>query len=412
MGLSTRIGYLHSLGVGVVRLNSIFPSKSKHYPDYFQNVSTLAEIDEVLGNKKDLKFVADSLHARNMSLVLDLPIYPLIRELNEPQDIENNQTMAVLSSDNYSDNDEVILKALQLWIGLGVDGFYIKGLENYYDDPYLLENVKLWKKTIGANRILIVSKTLFDRVETETANELIRLVDLVDVYINFSQGSHKVAAEINSTIHGILAPGDGPFIHWSLSGVSQRRTNELSPNTTLAATLMELMLPGSPSIFYGDEVALQTAHDPLGDHSDVKHLHHLSTMVWNTTHQFTSVKNLPWLPRGAAVSFENLDVVASMISLRETSPSIYQNIIKKPSKTEQNTSVKDSPQDVLVLERWYPRRRSFVSITNFGNRKLSLDLSSMFYSGEIAIGKLKGERVLFSDFEIGPTETVIVRLDK
>ncbi|KAG4072321.1 hypothetical protein HA402_004253 [Bradysia odoriphaga] len=409
MGLSARIGYLHSLGVGVVRLNSIFPSK--HYPDHFQNVTTLMDIDEVLGGKKELKVVADSLHARNMSLVLDLPIYPLIRELSEPQD-ENNQTVAVFSTDDDSVDEDVILKALKLWIGLGVDGFYIKGLENYFDDPYLIENVGLWKKTIGSNRILIVSKTLFDRVDPKTANELSRSVDLVDVYLDISQGSQKVAAEIKSTIQGVLEPGDGPYIQWSLSGVSQRRTSELSPNTTLAATLMELMLPGSPSIFYGDEVALQSAHDPLGDHSDTKHLHHLSTMEWNTTHQFTGRKTLPWLPRGAAVSFENIDDVADMISLRESSPSIYQNVIRKTSKPERNTSVKFTPHDVLILERWYPRRRSFVSITNFSNRKLSLDLSSMFYSGEIAIGKLKGERVLFSDFEIGPNETIIVRLDK
>ncbi len=417
MGLSSRIGYLHSLGVGVVRLNSIFPAK--HYPDHFQNVTTLMDIDEVLGGKRELKIVVDSLHAKNMSLVLDLPIYPLIRELSESQSSRfnesNNQAFKIQSPTNDDvddDDDDMISKAIKLWTGLGVDGFYIKGLENYYDDNNLIENVELWKKLVGVNRVLMVSKTLFDRVKPDVAKELIRWIDLVDVYLDISQGNQKVAEAIKNTIEGILVPGDGPYIQWSLSGVSERRTSGMSPNTTLASTLMELMLPGSPSIFYGDEIALQESHDPLGDHTDTKHLHHLSTMEWNSTHQFTNRNTLPWLPRGAAVSFDHIDFVADMISLRESSPSIYQNVIRKTANPERNTSVKFSRNDLLILERWYPRRRSFVAITNFSSRKLKLDLSSMFYSGEIVIGKLKGQRVVFTEFEIGPIETIIIRLDK
>lgn len=373
------------------------------------------DIDDVLGGKKELKTVIDSLHAKNMSLLLDLPIYPLIRELNEPRNLvfnsTDNHTLSLHSTEE--DDEDMITKAIKLWIGLGVDGFYIKGLENYYDDPFLTENVELWKKTVGTNRILMVSKTLFDRVEPKIANELIQWIDLVDVYLDISQGSQKVAEEIKNVIEGVLEPGDGPYIQWSLGGVTERRiTSGMSPNTTLAGTLMQLMLPGSPSIFYGDEIALQESYDPLGDHGDNKHLHHLSAMEFNTTHQFTSRNTLPWLPRGAAVSFDHMNYIADMISLRESSPSIYQNVIRKTSKPEKNTSVKFSRNDLLILERWYPRRRSFISITNFSNRKLSLDLSAMFYSGEIVIGKLKGQRVLFTEFEIGPVETVIIRLDK
>lgn len=374
------------------------------------------DIDEVLGGKKELKIVIDSLHMKNMSLVLDLPIYPLIRELNEPRNLIFNNTYNHTFGSSQSTeevDDDMITNAIKLWISLGVDGFYIKGLENYYDDPYLTENVQLWKKTIGTNRILMVSKTLFDRVDPNIVNDLTRWIDLVDVYLDISQGSQKVAEDIKNIIDGVLEPGDGPYIQWSLSSVSERRvTSGMSPNATLAGSLMQLMLPGSPSMFYGDEIALQESHDPLGDHTDTKHLHHLSAMEWNTSHQFTNRNTLPWLPRGAAVSFDHINYITDMISLRESSPSIYQNVIRKTAKPEKNTSVKFSRNDLLILERWYPRRRSFVAITNFSNRKLSLDLSAMFYSGEIVIGKLKGERVLFNEFQIGPIETVIIRLDK
>lgn len=414
VGLSTRVGYLHSLGVGVVRLNSIFPAK--HYPDHFDNVTSLTDIDDVLGSKKELKIVIDSLHAKNMSLVLDLPIFPIVTQLTESRSLMSNGSSdedSFSSAQNtHNDDDNLVLNAIKLWTGLGVDGFYVQGLENYHDDPYLLENVELWKKTIGADRVLMVNKSLLDRVNATLASKLIEWIDLVDVYLNISEGTLKLSDELKSLIKGgILEPGHGPYIQWSLGGITKHRTSAILPNATLPATLMQLMLPGSPSIFYGDEVSLGSVHDPYNDHFDKNHLHHLSTMQWNSSYQFTSHNTLPWLPRGA-VSFGNIDLIAEMIALRDESPSIYQNVVNKTTKSERNTSVKFAEGDLLILERWYPRRRSFVSVTNLKNQKLSVDISSLFYGGEIVIGERKGEKILFSEFEIGGMETIVIRLDK
>lgn len=416
IGLTSRLDYVKGLGVTAVRLNSIFPSKN--YPDHFQNVTTLLEIDEVLGGTKDLRIVAESLHARNMSLVLDLPLYPLVKELHQmgwDQMDETNNSAADFPKGlkvSAQREDDIVSKAIELWVSHGVDGFYIKGLENYFDDPYLLENIAQWKKILGRDRVFIISQKLLDRVDEKIAKEILNSVDLVDVYLDITQGAQSIAEQIKKTVEGLLTPGPGPYIQWSLGGVSERRISTgLTPNATLAATLMELMLPGSPSIFYGDEIALQESHDPLGDHADTKHLHHLSAMAWNTG-QFTSRESLPWIPRGAAASFGHVDYVSEMVALREASPSLYKNSIKKLDKIDRNTSVKNSRNDILIVERWYPRRRSFVSISNFGEKKVSLDLSSLFYGGVVMVGKYKNERILFSQFEIGPIETIIIRLDK
>lgn len=418
LGLTTRLSYLKTLGVSAVRLNSIFPSKN--YPDHFQNVTTLMEIDDVLGGTKELGIVAESLHARNMSLVLDLPIYPLLKQLNATDDWESDINSTEYSSDSrtirsvtHLDTQNTVADAIKLWLSYGVDGFYIKGLENFHDDPYLIENLKLWKKLVGTSKVLIISQNLLNKVDEKLSNDIIKYVDLVDVYLDITQGSQHIAAQIKTTLNGVLAPGDGPYIQWSLGGVSERRiASGLTPDASLAATLMELILPGSPNIFYGDEISLQESHDPFGDHVDTKHLHHLSAMAWNTVPQFTNRESLPWIPRGAAVSFNNINYVTDMIALRETSPSIYQNGVRKNERKEPNTSIKYSRNDILILERWYPRRNTFVSISNFGERKVSLDLSSLFYGGQVMAGKTKGQRVLFSEFEIGPIETIIVRLDK
>lgn len=422
------MGYLQALGIGAVRLNSIFPSKN--YPDHFQNVTTLMEVDDVLGGTKELRILADLLHARNMSLVLDLPIYPLLKQLNErvSDDIDDQTNtsssittsktsdelnLSALTKINNEPAEDIVSDAIRLWLSHGVDGFYIKGLENFADDPYLVENLRLWKSFLDNDQILIVTSQLIDKVDVNVATDILHIIDLVDVYVDVTKGAQNVARQIKTVIEGPLKPGNGPYIQWSLGGVSERRiSNEFTTNISLAATLMELMLPGSPSIFYGDEIALQESHDPLGEHADTKHLHHLSAMAWNTVPQFTSRDALPWIPKGAAAEFHHMDYISDLIELREKSPSIYQNFIRKLDRNDPNTSVKYSRNDILILERSYPRRNTFVAISNFSQKKVALDLSAMFYSGEIMIGLAKGERVLFSEFEIGPIETIIVRLDK
>lgn len=188
--------------------------------------------------------------------------------------------------------------------------------------------------------------------------------------------------------------------------------------------MMALMLPGTPSILYGDEIGLRDAHDPHGDHADTRRLHHLAPMAWSSEPQFTGRQSLPWLPAGAgAAQFGHADIVAGLIELRRNSPTLYMNAIGKGRTAPEtaasnagdkqiNTSVRNSRTDVLVVERWYPRRQSFVSITNVGAKGVRMDLSSLFYGGVVMAGAERGERVLFKDFEIGGDQTVVVKLDK
>jgi glycosidase len=67
------INYLRGLGVGAVRLNSIFASL--HYPEDYYNAESLTEVDHKLGNIEDVRTLAKKLHANNISLILDLPVH-------------------------------------------------------------------------------------------------------------------------------------------------------------------------------------------------------------------------------------------------------------------------------------------------------------------------------------------------
>uniref|UniRef100_A0A182K387 Glycosyl hydrolase family 13 catalytic domain-containing protein n=1 Tax=Anopheles christyi TaxID=43041 RepID=A0A182K387_9DIPT len=427
-GLIGRAEYFKTLGIGSVRLNSIFPSK--HYPDHFQEVTSLLDVDEVLGKVEDVQKLAATLHERNISLVLDLPIHPFLEHLSPPTiDLDRlpNRTDGDMITSEFlrlsrsitakPDSGTVVSDVLRFWLArTGVDGFYVKGLEHFADDPLLVENVKEWKYLLGPDRILMVGQKFVQQLPERIVHDVLTQVDLVDVYLDVSNGTDGIASTVQDAIQGRLLRGvDHPWVHWSLGSVTERRlASGLSPNATLAATLMELTLPGTPSIFYGDEISLEEANDPKGEHVDTQHLHHLAAMVWdNAQNQFTSRGSLPWLPRSASASLHHLDYVIEAIALRKRSPSIYQKAVVKEEQTLPNTDVKSNQNEILIIQRWYPRRNSFATIANLGPKRVSLDLTAMFYSGEIVAGSsLKHERVYFDRFEINPLETIVVKLHK
>lgn len=416
-GLAHRVDYLTKLGVVGVRLNSIFPSQNQQ--GHFHNVTTLLGIDDVLGSAEDLKTLVRTFHTNNLSLLLDLPIYPYTTKLEPVVPIFEQSTKHPMIVDEgalrvarASNEKNVVVQALLLWSKLGIDGFYIKGLENLHDDPLLVENIRAWKSIIGNDRILMVNHQLLENVDQKTAEDIVRHVDLVDIFIDVTNGTKQIAQQINRNLNGALKPGNGAFIQWSIGGVSEHETHksyELTTNGTLAATLMSLMLPGSPNVYHGDgnnEDSSRRQH--FSEPIDSKHMEHLPGTAWNT---------IPEYPLGLNHSIrmnpDDFITIARMIELRDISPSIYKNIVKKKDKYESNTSAMYHENgNILILMRWYPRRNTFASISNFGNTKISLDLTNYFYSGHLMIGGKPHEKIYFNDFEIGPSQTIVVKLDK
>lgn len=418
-GLANRVDYLTKLGVIGVRLNSIFPSQKQS--DHSQNITTLLAIDDVLGNAKDLSDLVQTFHNNNLSLILDLPIYPHITQLEPVANLIEENTKSPLHMDEStlriaraSDEKNSVVQALLLWIKCGIDGFYIKGLEHMHQDPLLLNNIFMWKTILGPNRILMVSNELLEKVEKPLAEQIVKHVDLVDIVIDVTNGSKQIANQINQNLNGLLKPGNGAFCQWSLGGVSEHhKTYGLTSNATIAATLMSLMLPGSPNVYYGDETSSQMSRNEFSEPSNSKHkvLHHLPSMAWNTVPQLGDQS--PHHSNHTQIALDSFDIISRMIMLRDISPSIYKSTIQKKGKTESNTSAMYHENgNILILMRWYPRRNTFVSISNFGEKSVTLDLTKYFYSGQIMVGGERHQRVFFKEFEIGPISTIVIKLDK
>jgi hypothetical protein len=416
-GIALKTDYIHSLGVGAVRLNSIF--KTHNYPDDYKNVSTLVDVAPQLGNIDDLqKLIKDYLEPKNISLILDLPIFPVVKQLthHHKHDLSNNTNseplVEFLKTDPVRD---LVEEALIYWTSNGVNGFYLKGLEYFVDDPNLGHSLRRWKKIVGPDRPFIVSESVINMAPKEVINILLNNVDLVDVRLEVEKGLSAVTKQIDSIQNGTLFSRRGlPWVHWSLGDESSpTRLANILPygNATLGATLLQLMLPGTPSIFYGNEIGLQQISDPEGDRKDQQHLHHFTFMAWEDKKQNV----LPWIHGEKTHSeFDQARSVSEMVDLRRKSPAIFYNSIFKKGDNKANAEVVYSRDELLVVQRWYPRRKSYVVVNNLGNSTITKDLSTLLYTGIVVIGprtNSKSESISFKNITLWPGESVVIELD-
>lgn len=326
-GITMRLDYLMDLGVKAVRLNSIF--SSKNYPESYSSVTSLTDIDENLGTQEDFDALLTNLHRRNMSLILDLPLYPFVKnnaggmlrrlrteesetgfrvDRDSPNSPKNPSTAelpealptiasaltvprsasihdiasarnssshirqeAYLSSNHVNPevDEHVVTRAIKFWAKKGVDGFYLKGLRHYVNDANFVQLLNDWRIVSESYRVLICDwETLDATPEGMAKDTLLEILDLVDVKLRLSNGTRDVKAQIDAVTNGILfaEPYSGhPWVHWSIGGVNTRRVSSMLEvkNASAAVTLLGMMLPGTPSIFYGDEVSRRKRLDSI-----------------------------------------------------------------------------------------------------------------------------------------------------
>lgn len=379
-------------------------------------------VTKELGTIEDVAYLVAELNSKNISLILDLPLYPFYSKLQPAsENFTKGDSDVVHAGDEYVRiersiiDDNKITNVIKFWLRLGVSGFYLKGLEYFTEDQYLMENIREWKAVMGRDNILIVNESLFEKINDDLADEILECVDLVDVFLDISNGTQSIEHQVIKTLNGKLKPREnGPWIHWSLNGIEKRRmATTFGQNSSLAAVVMSLMLPGNPSIFYGDELSLGSAHDPSNEHAETKHLHHLPTMPFtDQSVKLTASQILPWLPKSITFSYDHLQYIMDACALRMKSPALFMNSINKDENIHGNTHIRANKDDLLIVERTYPRRHTFISITNLGTENLSLDISAFYYSGQLVLGPARGTKVFFNNFKIASMETIIVKLDK
>ncbi|RZF38397.1 hypothetical protein LSTR_LSTR006523 [Laodelphax striatellus] len=279
---------------------------------------------------------------------------------------------------------------------------------------------------IDAEKIMICSLKVVAAVENDGPLDVnVRLAtvltrfSLIDVYV---EKADAVGDLVRYVQKGVVRSDPGfPWAMWTTGDVDLPRlaSRLYLKNETLAVLAVQMMLPGTPSLFYGDEIGLDNIDDHDGERSDLSHAHSLAPMKWQSQNeakqQFAKPLVLGWMPEAQTrAPRASTRVLSTMAALREGSPSIYMQANWKDKQLLTNCFIRYSEDNFILLERRYPRRFTYVVIANLGSTYKRKDLSTIFYGGHVIIdhnGNREGY-VKFSDLNLGPGEFYIIRLDK
>lgn len=165
---------------------------------------------------------------------------------------------------------------MELWLTLGVDGFYMKHLENLYinDRDHYLTIIHQWRYILDKYSVNSTRKVMMVSHETmELLNSIMdplryisipSMLDIVDASVKLvSNGSFLDIGEDTERVKKFWDQHPvSPVISWHVgSAETMRLANRIGHGANMAGFLLVSILPGSFSCFYGDEIALQNSFD-------------------------------------------------------------------------------------------------------------------------------------------------------
>lgn len=155
---------------------------------------------------------------------------------------------------------ESVEEVLKYWLDRNIDGFYIKGAEQYQDDHDFSKKLSLWRSILNSydhHKLLIAPYHLVDDVASKYGHSSARMSSIKDTFdlIDFRlHNLDNMSVEADRLTHSYELM-DEHWILWSLSNMDKQRISPL--NTSAAGILLTFMLPGIPNVFYGEEIGLQ-----------------------------------------------------------------------------------------------------------------------------------------------------------
>ncbi|KAM3963681.1 amino acid transporter heavy chain SLC3A1 [Aphomia sociella] len=411
-GIIKKLDYIQNLGVSAIRLNSIF--EAHNYPEQYYNVTSLMNIDRSIGTVDDFKDLVKEVHNRNMSLVLDLPVKSMVAS-----DIAFNSSHPYLFTNNTQVGaSDVTTVAIIYWVHINkIDGLYLKNLEKYVDDVNFGRSLQFWKQVIGYDKILIVSEETMQKVTGSSQNILMSRIDLIDIHLDLHHGINGLKNRIDEVIEGTLwSKPHYPWVHWNIGNIYNERISTKNANNALALTALEFILPGTVSIFYGDEIGLGGVQEVETDFHEHKDIYNLVMMNFSGRDKNENVGILSWnSPSLLEPRYHYIDVIKKLSEIRVNTPTIYLRAIYKEGNILKNMGIRKTEENLVVIERWYPRRNTCVFVGNFGNKSITTDLSTMFYGGTVVAGtntSLIGHTLYFDEVTFLPNSAIILKLEK
>ncbi|XP_034827154.1 amino acid transporter heavy chain SLC3A1-like isoform X1 [Maniola hyperantus] len=413
-GLIKKLDYIKDLGGSSIRLNYIF--EANDYPYNYFNTTSLLRIDKRVGILKDFQDLVTVAHKKDMNVILDIPVLSMA----EPLESYNLNNTFVFSIDPQESKDPTSV-AIAYWSrAQHVDGFYLKNLENFVDNVNFEKSLQLWKQILGSGKIFIASEEVLEKAKATSLTVFLNRIDLIEIHLDLHNGPTGLKNRIDNILSGPLWDKPHyPWILWNIGNINSDRISEKYENYTLALTALELALPGTVSIFYGDEIGLGglSNHDIERDFHEHALINNVAMMTFsNNDEANNAARALPWISESALQPrYHYLNVIKSFIMLRLNTPTIYLKDIYKEGSVLKNTGIRKTEENLVLIERWYPRRNTCVFVGNFGSKSITTDLSTMFYGGTVVAStntSLVGQVLYFDEVTFPPYSAIILKLEK
>ena len=379
------------LGIQAIKLSSLYRAAPANSSEAWEAAGWVSCTNiSLVKTRLDLALVpvlAESLHAQEMQLMVDLPALEPLRE-------DGRMSLALRQS---------VTVAIKTWAEMGVDGISLTGLQIFARDSYMAINAQNWKVDFikygisPYRKILSASYLLPENIQENflassggegggpgtasreeklhplTGFEGIGSFDMLEANIKISQsaGESDLESVIQSVAQWDQAPSQ-PWINWNY---------QLSLQVNQAEFAFHLLLPGTISIQLGEQ-------------------------------------NLN-------VEDERL-LLSRLIELRKSSVPIFMNGNFKachahcdgPAEKVDNYKVHLMRNNSLVLlERTFNRRNRYMVIANIASTNSSLEsVASLYSSGEVILDTTdldaQPRPIKFKDADLPGWEALVIKFPK
>ncbi|CAM1325586.1 Uncharacterised protein g8999 [Pycnogonum litorale] len=199
--------------------------------------------------------------------------------------------------------------SLRYWLDSGVDGFYMKHLDDLHtDNEYdLLNVVRGWRILLndyssitGKRKMLMCSATFLNKLTNpnyqSVAPRIMENFDVLDVKLNIGP-INEISENYQRIINMKQTLSKNTILNVHTDDQQHRRTSTyLGTQLNKGLTLMLMMVPATVTIMYGQEVSLKDAVDP--ENENILEDGQLSPMIWSRLNITSSNSSLDkwWLP--------------------------------------------------------------------------------------------------------------------
>lgn len=380
--LITEVPHLAIAGFQTIKLKNVYLRNLEREPrlnssDWYDCDDTTFFKDR-FDNENLLGELGKQVHRHNMTMMVEIPAI---------EHTADRHTMSL-------ELKQAVSRSIEFWAGLGMDGISLVGVEQFGQDPYIVEDSNDWKValekygTSSNEKILTTSYLLAQRLadnqsqesdkEIPAAEEGIVNFALLDATITLESldplhNSSQLSADVDTAAKWDKAPSK-PWINWNVE------TGNISlSNAELA---FHLFLPGTVTLPFSNFNSFNTSDGNVD--SVVSRLMKIRASA---------------VPIHMNGNYRACLGDCSNVDVKETNHKIY--------KTTNN---------LLLLERHFNRRNRYMVIANMNQEEMDLSTVSTYSGGEVILDTSLttniNRYVNFKDTKLNGNEAFVIKFPK